>query len=702
MAGNTNGVGRPDLDAFRADPMGKNLTTNQGIPIADNQNWLRDGERGPSLLEDFIAREKITHFDHERIPERVVHARGAGAHGTFQAYESMAKYTRAHFLSDPSLKTPVFVRFSTVGGSRGSADTVRDVRGFAVKFYTQQGNYDIVGNNIPVFFIQDAIKFPDFVHAVKPEPRDEIPQASSAHDTFWDFVSLTTESAHMVMWLMSDRAIPRSYRTMEGFGIHTFRLINAQGQSTYVKWHWKPILGTHSLVWDETQKIAGKDPDFNRRDLWEAIEKGDFPEWELGVQLFDDAMADTFDFDILDPTKLIPEELVPVQRIGKMTLNKNPDSYFAETEQIAFCTANMVPGIDVSNDPLLQGRHFSYLDTQLTRLGGPNFHQIPINRPVCPFSNGQRDGMHQMQIDTGMTSYDPNSLDSGFPKEVPVEHGGFETFAQPSEGVKRRVRASSFADHFSQATMFWNSMSPVEKEHIASAFSFELAKVKSPAIRERALNTLIANIDTTLAGLVAEKIGLPAPHAPARNGHADGKQTITSSPALSQLNQPQSPKGRKIAILAAGGVDGASVTALQSALMGEGVDALVLGPHLGELKSGNGAKGVPVDHTLVTMPSVVFDAVAVAGGAQSVKTLLADGDAVHFIAEAYKHCKAVAAIGDGAQLLAAAGINRGGEGNGALAGVVTGADASEVARGFVAAIAEHRAWTRTNKEAIPA
>ena len=419
---------------------------------------------------------------------------------------------------------------------------------------------------MPVFFIQDAIKFPDFVHAVKPEPRDEIPQASSAHDTFWDFVSLTTEATHMVMWLMSDRAIPRSYQTMEGFGIHTFRLINAQGKSTYVKWHWKPILGTHSLVWDETQKIAGKDPDFNRRALWEAIDKGDFPEWELGVQLFDDAMADTFDFDILDPTKLIPEELVPVQRIGKMTLNKNPDSYFAETEQIAFCTANMVPGIDVSNDPLLQGRHFSYLDTQLTRLGGPNFHQIPINRPVCPFSNGQRDGMHQMQIDTGQTSYDPNSLDSGFPKELPVEHGGFETFAQPAEGVKRRVRASSFSDHFSQATMFWNSMSPVEKEHIVSAFSFELAKVKTPAIRERALNAVIANIDAGLAAQVAKKIGLPAPHpAPARNGHAEGKRTITASPALSQLNQPQSPKGRKIAILAADGVDGASVTALKRA-----------------------------------------------------------------------------------------------------------------------------------------
>ena len=501
------------LEPFRASPLGKTMTTDQGLPIADDDNSLRAGDRGPTLLEDFILREKITHFDHERIPERVVHARGAAAHGYFQVYKSMASVTRAAFLQDPTVRTPVFVRFSTVGGSRGSADTPRDVRGFAVKFYTPEGNFDLVGNNMPVFFIQDAIKFPDFVHAVKPEPHNEIPQASSAHDTLWDFVSLTLESSHMMMWLMSDRSLPRSFATMEGFGVHTFRLINAKGESRYVKFHWKPVLGAHSLIWDEAQKLMGKDPDFNRRDMFERIDLGGTLEYELGVQIFGDKEADSFPFDILDSTKLIPEELIPVERIGKLVLDRNPDSYFAETEQVAFCTTHIVPGIGFTNDPLLQGRNFSYLDTQLSRLGGPNFHEIPINRPVCPFSNGQRDGFHRMTIDTGDTSYSPNSLDQHFPQEKPVEDGGFATAAARVDGVTRRIRSESFNDYFTQATMFWESMSPIEREHITTAFSFELAKVNRPEIRTRVLEQMLANIDGELASAVAANLGLPPPVA---------------------------------------------------------------------------------------------------------------------------------------------------------------------------------------------
>jgi catalase len=691
------------LEAYRAAPDGSDLSTNQGLPVADNQNSLRAGTRGPTLLEDFIMREKITHFDHERIPERVVHARGAAAHGHFQAYESMAPYTRAHFLSDPALKTPVFVRFSTVGGSRGSADTPRDVRGFAVKFYTQEGNYDIVGNNMPVFFIQDAIKFPDFVHAVKPEPHNEIPQASSAHDTFWDFVSLTPESAHMVMWLMSDRAIPKSYRTMEGFGIHTFRFINARGEGRYVKFHWKPLLGAHSLVWDEAQKLAGKDPDFNRRDLYEAIEAGDFPEWELGVQMFGDEEADAFDFDILDSTKLIPEELVPVKRIGKMTLDRNPDNYFAETEQVAFCVTHLVPGIDFTNDPLLQGRAFSYLDTQISRLGGPNFHEIPINKPVCPFSNGQRDGMHRMRIDTGNTAYDPNSLDGGAPREKPVERGGFASRDERVDGIIRRVRSDSFGDHFSQATLFWNSMSPVEQAHIVSAFSFELAKVEREEIRTRVLAELLANIDGTLASGVAANVGLSAPqgtHANGRrNGHGSndaGKKSVDRSPALSLLNPEIGKPGtrtRKVAILAAEGSDGAGIRAIKSALEGAGAKGVVLAARLGPLaKNGSAAQALRAEHTIVTMPSVAFDAVIVPDGPGAVETLAKDGDAVHFIAEAFKHAKPIAAIGAAAALLAQAGA---GDSVGKDRGVIAGDSVAAMMPAFLDALGKHRAWQRT-------
>jgi catalase len=702
------GDGRPDLDLFRVDGTNADLTTNQGVPIADNQNSLRAGERGPTLLEDFILREKITHFDHERIPERVVHARGAGAHGYFQVYEPLTDLTRAHFLSDPALKTPVFVRFSTVGGSRGSADTVRDVRGFAVKFYTQEGNYDLVGNNMPVFFVQDAIKFPDFVHAVKPEPHNEIPQASSAHDSFWDFVSLTPESTHMVMWLMSDRALPRSYAMMEGFGVHTYRFIDANGEATFVKFHWKPVAGVHSLVWDEAQKLAGKAPDFNRADLWESINLGNFPEFELGIQTFTDAQADQFDFDVLDPTKIVPEELIPVRRIGKMTLNRNPDNFFAETEQVAFCVSHVVPGIDFSNDPLLQGRIFSYLDTQLSRLGGPNFHQIPINRPVCPFHNGQQDGFHQMEIRVNKTAYDPNSIDGGWPREKKVEDGGFASYLETLRGDKRRVRAESFKDHYSQATLFYASQTEVEKAHIVSAFSFELAKVATPAIRERMLANLV-NVDADLAGQVAESLGLPVPEAspvagPARTNGKRRKKTIAASPALSIIANAtgDSIKGRKIAILAADGVDGAAITALKTAAAKGGAQALVLAPHLGTLAGAAGA-AVAVDHRIVTEPSVTFDAVFVPGGEESVETLASSGDAVHFVAEAYKHAKAIGAVGDGAGLLQRAGLlDEGDDRSGEIPGVVAGTSAAKVVSGFLAAVARHRAWDREDAEAVPA
>jgi catalase len=707
MASNSrNGNGRPDLDRFRVDATKQDLTTNQGLPIADNQNSLRAGERGPTLLEDFILREKLTHFDHERIPERVVHARGSGAHGYFQVYEPLTDLTRAHFLSDPSLKTPVFVRFSTVGGSRGSADTVRDVRGFATKFYTQEGNYDLVGNNMPVFFVQDAIKFPDFVHAVKPEPRNEIPQASSAHDSLWDFVSLTPETTHMVMWLMSDRAIPRAYANMEGFGVHTYRFINASGESKFVKFHWKPLAGMASLVWDEAQKLAGKNADFNRAQLWESIEQGIYPEWEFGIQVFDDEQADELDFDILDPTKLVPEELIPVRRIGKMTLNRNPDNFFAETEQVAFCVSHVVPGIDFSNDPLLQGRIFSYLDTQLSRLGGPNFHQIPVNRPVCPFHNGQQDGMHQMEIKVNKTNYDPNSLDRGWPKETPVEKGGFASYLEHLQGDKRRIRAESFKDHYSQATLFWNSQTDVEQDHIVNAFGFELAKVGTLAIRERVLANLV-NVDKTLVSRVAEQLGLPVPKAASANGKRgrNGKKTVDKSPALSIIANAKSDsiKGRKVAILAADGVDAAAIETVRAALEEGGAQGLVLAPHLGELKGAEDGPRVEADHRIVTEPSVGFDAVYVPGGLDSARTLAASGDALHFVAEAYKHRKPIAASSDGIEVLREANVLAVDEDDTATrVGLAISDDAEAIVERFIEYIAKHRAWDRADAEAVPA
>ena len=691
-----NGHKHDALDAFRSDGTKQQLTTNQGVPIADDQNSLRAGERGPTLLEDFIMREKITHFDHERIPERVVHARGSAAHGVFQVYESMKKYTRAAFLQDPAAVTPVFARFSTVGGSRGSADTVRDVRGFAVKFYTSEGNYDLVGNNMPVFFIQDAIKFPDFVHAVKPEPHNEIPQASSAHDTFWDFVSLTTEATHMVLWLMSDRAVPRSLRMMEGFGVHTFRLENEGGEATFVKFHWKPLLGMHSLAWDEAQKLAGKDADFNRRDLYEAIENGDYPEFELGVQLFTAEQADEFDFDVLDPTKLVPEELVPVRRIGKMTLNRNPVDFFAETEQVAFCAAHVVPGIDFTNDPLLQGRIFSYLDTQLSRLGGPNFHEIPINRPQCPFHNNQRDGMHRMSIGVQPVAYEPNSIAGNWPAE---SRNGFQSYAELMDGTKRRVRAESFADHYSQATMFWISQTPVEQDHIVKAFTFELSKVSRPEIRERMI-AVLGNVDGGLASRVAENLGLSAA-APPRKKAAASNGKVRVSDALSIVKQGAKPVAtRKIAALAADGADGAAIKALRTALAANGVQLVVLASRLGAV-SGNGSESIPVDHTILTMPSIVFDGVALVGGRAASDALRSCADAVQFVREAYRHCKPIAASADAREFLEYCGIPL----KDADAGLVLEDGASAVdgiAKGLVQALSQHRFWEREKADLVPA
>ncbi|SDT64954.1 catalase HPII [Pseudomonas granadensis] len=683
------------LEEFRSDATGQALRTNQGVKIADNQNTLKAGPRGPSLLEDFIMREKITHFDHERIPERIVHARGTGAHGFFQSYENHAALTKAGFLQDPGKKTPVFVRFSTVQGPRGSGDTVRDVRGFAVKFFTDEGNFDLVGNNMPVFFIQDAIKFPDFVHAVKPEPHNEIPTGGSAHDTFWDFVSLVPESAHMVIWAMSDRAIPKSLRSMQGFGVHTFRLINAEGKSRFVKFHWRPTAGTCSLVWDEAQKLAGKDTDYHRRDLWESIEMGDYPEWELGVQIVEEENEHAFDFDILDPTKIIPEEIVPITPLGKMTLNRNPDNFFAEVEQVAFCPGHIVPGIDFSNDPLLQGRLFSYTDTQISRLGGPNFHELPINRPVAPFHNGQRDAQHRTTIDKGRASYEPNSIDGGWPKETPpaAQDGGFESYPERIDAAKIRQRSESFGDHFSQARLFFNSMSDHEKEHIIAAYSFELGKVEREFIRAREVNEILANIDLTLAKRVAENLGLPAP----TQGTVEVRKTsLERSPALSQANLlPGDIKTRKVAILAANGVDAAAIDAMKKALKAEGAHAKVLGPTSAPVKTADG-KALPVDASMEGMPSIAFDAVFVPGGAASIKALSADGVALHYLLEAYKHLKAIALHGDAKQLQDLLKLE-------ADAGLLQGADVAALTKPFFAAIGEHRVWAREPKaKAIPA
>ncbi|RFM27333.1 catalase HPII [Deminuibacter soli] len=708
-----------DLQANTESGQDQFLTTNHGLKINDDQNSLKAGDRGPSLLEDFILREKITHFDHERIPERIVHARGSAAHGFFQVYESMASYTKAGFLQDPSVKTPVFVRFSTVAGSRGSTDLARDVRGFAVKFYTEEGNFDLVGNNMPVFFIQDAVKFPDLIHAVKPEPDNEIPQAASAHDTFWDFISLMPESAHMIMWVMSDRAIPRSLRMMEGFGVHTFRLVNAQNEACFVKFHWKPLLGVHSVAWDEAQKISGKDPDFHRRDLWEAIANGDFPEWELGVQIIPEQDEHKYPFDLLDPTKLIPEELVPVQRVGKLTLNRNPDNFFAETEQVAFHVGNIVPGIDFTNDPLMQGRLFSYTDTQLIRLGGPNFHEIPINRPVAPVHNNQRDGHMRQTINTGRTSYHPNSLGGGCPFQAKMAEGGFTSYTERIDAHKVRQRSKSFFDHFSQATLFYNSQSDAEKNHLTDALSFELGKVETVAIRERMLGILF-HIDKGLASAVAYNLGLPVPKHETILNHsipADGdpqafqpvhvKPYLDKSAPLSMANTSKdSIKTRKVAILAADGVDAAALTTVVNALTAQGAVPEIIAPRLGSITAEN-KEEIPVRRSLLTVASVLYDAVYVPGGTNSVASIAADPDAIHFLNEAWRHCKAIAFDEAARQVLEATYFARKVPANPDAAtqletGLILSANADELAKTFIAAIAMHRFWEREKPQKVPA
>ena len=694
------------LESFSQAPESQ-LTTNQGVVIPDNHNSLKAGVRGPTLLEDFILREKITHFDHERIPERVVNARGAGAHGYFELSKSMVEYTRADFLQEAGSRTPVFVRFSTVAGSRGSADTVRDVRGFAVKFYTREGNYDLVGNNIPVFYIQDAMKFPDLMHALKPEPHHDMPQAASAHDSFWDFVSLMPESTHMLMWTMSDRAIPRSYRMMEGFGVHTFRMVNAKGVSHFVKFHWKPKLGKHALAWDEARKLAGSDPDFHRRDLWEAIAQGNFPEWELGLQLVEENKAAALGFDLLDPTKLIPEEMVPVLTVGKLVLNRNPDNYFAETEQVAFNPGHLVPGIDFSNDPVLQGRLFAYTDTQLSRLGGPNFHELPINRGICPFHNFQRDGMHRTLLNKGQVAYEPNSLASGSEFRADGGQQGFQHLPDPLEPPKLRRRSTSFDDHFSQATLFWNSQSPAEKDHIVAAFQYELSKVELPAVRQRVVDNL-AHVDAKLARKIADPLGIAAPDAKAASGRSGFRDVRTKLPmeasaALSMEGNGSGIATRKVAVLVAPGVEIGALRVIQQALQDAGASSRIVAAHLGSVATSSGQQ-LAVDHTFGTMPSVVFDAVLVPGGASSAQSLAANGDAVHFVLEAYKHCKAICVVGEGLQLLKTLGIAA--ESGPAVPGVVLGKNdppsRAQLAQDFIAAIARHRHWLRADLEAVPA
>lgn len=636
------------LDTVRDDATNQALTTNQGVKIADNQNSLKAGTRGSTLLEDFILREKITHFDHERIPERIVHARGVGAHGYFQAYEGNERLTKAGFLTDPSIQTPIFVRFSTVQGPRGSADTVRDIRGFAIKFYTQEGNFDLVGNNAPVFFVQDGIKFPDFVHAVKPEPDTEMPTGASAHDTFWDFVSLVPESAHAVIWAMSDRAIPRNLRSIQGFGVHTFRLINAEGKAHFVKFHWTPKQGLSALVWDEAQKLAGKDPDFHRRDLYEAIEKGVYPEWELGVQIVAEEDEMKFDFDLLDPTKIIPEELVPVTPIGRFVLNRNVDNFFAETEQVAFCPGHIVPGIDFTNDPLLQARLFSYTDTQLSRLGGPNFHQIPINKPVCPFHNNQRDGIHQHTIHKGQASYQPNSIDGNWAVETPpaAENGGFESYYERVSGQKIRERSESFSDHFSQPRLYYKSLAPHEQKHVVDAYTFELSKVKRKHIRERQVQQILANIDLDLARQVGANLGIEVPDL-----SLDFKpQSVEKSAKLSMLAFPPADiKGRKIAVLIHNLVKSDALETIKNWAIKEGAVVHLLAPSLAPVKDHQD-KVIAADGMQMAEPSIAYDAVIIPDG-DNLNTVIQDGVTRHYIFEAYKHLKPVVFLGNKSDLL---------------------------------------------------
>jgi len=690
------------LQDHTTDNQDTKLTTNQGLKINNNQDSLKTDERGATLLEDFILREKITHFDHERIPERIVHARGSGAHGVFKLNKSLAKYTKAKFLNDVDKETPVFVRFSTVAGSAGSTDLARDVRGFAVKFYTEEGNYDLVGNNIPVFFIQDAMKFPDLVHAVKPEPDNAIPQAASAHDTFWDFISLMPESMHMIMWAMSDRAIPRSYRMMEGFGVHSFKFINSEGAVHFVKFHFKPKLGVHSVAWTEAQKISGTDPDFHRRDLWEAIENGAFPEWDFGVQVIPEENEHDFDFDLLDPTKLVPEELVPIQLVGTLTLNRNPDNFFAETEQVAFHPGHLVPGIDFSNDPLLQGRLFSYTDTQLSRLGSPNFHEIPINRSINTVHNNQRDGHMRQQIVKGKVSYEPNSIGGGCPFQAMMTEGGFTTNNERVDGHKIRARSDSFVDHYSQAKMFLNSQSAPEKTHLQNALIFELSKVTILPIRERVVGQL-AFIDAELAANVAEKVGvevtkleipnqsIPADADPQSLQSEEREPETKSSEALSMKNTVKDTiKSRVIGFIMADGVNTQAVKSLKSKLESEGAIVQVVAPSVAPVKADDGSKFEP-KHSITSVASVSFDALYICSGEKSVKELMHPERkpvVTEFINEAYKHCKAIYFGKDTEEIYNATRISAKKHEDPAI----INDNGNDSDKKFISAIANHRVW----------
>ncbi|MYM27919.1 catalase [Duganella sp. CY15W] len=674
-----NALNRP-LDRVRVDDSARELTTNQAVPVADNQNSLKAGLRGPTLMEDFILREKITHFDHERIPERVVHARGSAAHGYFESYEDLSDITRAAPFAAAGKRTPVFVRFSTVAGERGSADTVRDVRGFAVKFYTDEGNWDLVGNNMPVFFIQDAMKFPDLIHAVKPEPHNGMPQAASAHDTFWDFASLSPEIAHMLLWHTSDRAIPRSYRMMQGFGVHTFRLVNAQGVSVFCKFHWSPMAGTYSLVWDEAARITGADPDFHRRDLWEAIDSGQFPEWELGLQIFTEEQVAQFPFDILDPTKIVPEEMVAVRTVGKMVLNRNPDNFFAETEQVAFCAAHVVPGVDFSDDPLLQGRLHSYIDTQISRLGGANFHEIPINTPVAQMHNNQRDGLHRQAINRGRVNYEPNSLAGGCPFQAGAR--GFVSFPEPQHGSKVRGKPELFADHYSQARLFWISQSLTEQRHIIAAFRFELTRVQTSAVRQRVL-ALLANIDEVLVASVAEGLGMlvPPPLPPAADRPP---YDYPPSPGLSLFARPGSMgiRTRRVALLVGANTDLAQARSLYASLLDDGAVPRLIGERIGPV----------VEISLETAPSVLWDGVIVPDAMPAV----GDVTVFEFLKLQYRHGKPLLALGNGAELFKAARIPHtlphGVPDPGVI--VAAAADAIEALASFKAVLAQHRVYAR--------
>ncbi|MFC2949040.1 catalase [Virgibacillus sediminis] len=664
------------LEQFRTEDQGKELTTNQGVKVSEDEFSLKAGERGPTLMEDFHFREKMTHFDHERIPERVVHARGFAAHGEFELYESMKDYTAAKFLQKPGTKTPVFVRFSTVAGSKGSGELARDVRGFATKFYTEEGNFDLVGNNIPVFFIQDAIKFPDLIHAVKPEPHNEIPQAASAHDTFWDFVANNQETAHMIMWHMSDRAIPRSFRMMEGFGVHTFRFVNEKGKGHFVKFHWKPKLGVHSVVWDEAQKINGKDPDFHRGDLYESIEKGNYPEWEFGVQIIDEEDEHKFDFDILDATKIWPEEDVPVRIIGKMTLNRNVDNVFAETEQAAFHPGHVVPGIDFTNDPLLQGRLFSYTDTQLLRLGGPNFHEIPINRPVCPFHNNQRDGFMRQTINKGQVSYHKNSLWNNTPSTVGPKDGGYQHYQEKVDGRKVQARSESFQDHFSQAAMFYNSMSAPEKKHIKEAMSFELGKCKSKDIRQQVVD-MFSHVNLEMAQEVAENIGVTPPKS-------GGSEISKASPALSQENTTKVPDTRTTAVLLGEGFNGSEVKKIVEGLEDKGIEPVIISDKQGKVKAAKG-KDMEAEERFDTADPVLFDSVYVVAGVQVDKKFRQN--ASYYLQEMYQHFKPIGATHEGEQLIKENEMAD-------QEGVITEKDPDSFVTRFVDAVAAHRYWGR--------